>query len=173
MRVGLPAIRTWIALAAIAAAAAVAAPRLWSSRFVAVRRAAWHLGRARTHSASRDLPHARQEFRAALRLQADLADARRELAELELAAGNWELAFVELQSGTEMHPLDPAAWISLARLMIDRGWLEAPENVLDRAIDADPARADARALRAGVRLRLGRYYGAQVDARAAGVPAST
>ncbi len=47
------------------------------------------------------------------------------------------------------------------------GWLEAPEAALDRALEAAPQRADAHAMRAEFRFRLGRYYGALIDAQAA------
>jgi tetratricopeptide (TPR) repeat protein len=160
-------LRGWIALFLVAAAI-LSLPRVASSRFVAHHRAAFHLKRAQEHLASRKIDHARTEFRAALRLQPGNAEARRELAAMELAAGNWELAFLEFQSLTEMHPEDPDGWIGLANLMVQKsGWLEAPEAALDKAITAAPRRADARLLRGDIRFRLGRYYGSWLDARAA------
>ena len=151
----------------VIAAAAVSAPRIWRARFVTERRAALHLRRAEHHLASREFDGAREEFRAALRLQPANAEARRQLAETELTAGNWELAFVEIESLTAAHPEDAEAGIRLAELMVKLGFLEAPEAALDRVIDAAPARADARGLRGEIRFRLGRYFGAMSDAEAA------
>ena len=86
---------------------------------------------------------------------------------MELGQGRWELAFLQFQYATEMHPEDPAAFISLADLMLKNGWLEAPEAVLDKAIEAAPDRADAHVRRADIRFRLGRYFGALQDAQLA------
>src|SRR5438067_8056109 len=89
----------WIALG-ILTVAGVCGPRVWRSRFVTERRAARELDRARQSLASRAFDRARARFRAALRLQPFDATARRELADLELTLGNWELAFVELEAQT-------------------------------------------------------------------------
>jgi tetratricopeptide (TPR) repeat protein len=156
----------WIALGAIVAAA-IALPPLLTSRFVAERRAALAVQRARAHQASREFDRARTELRAALRLQPDRGEARHQLARMELALSNWELAFLELETLTELHPQDPDGWIGLAGLMVKTGLLAAPEAALDKAIAVAPNRADARVLRADVRLRLGRYHGAHLDAQAA------
>ena len=79
---------------------------------------------------------------------------------MELGLGNTELAFLDFQALTEMHPEDASAWVKLAELMVKSGQLEAPEALLDKAIELDPQRADARLLRGSIRFRLGRYYGA-------------
>lgn len=144
-----------------------AMPRAWRSEFVARRRAAFQLKRAQDQLASGRIAEARSSFRAALRLQPFDADARRQLAAMELSQGNWEIAFLEDQALTEMHPEDADAWMALADLMSKQGWLEAPETALDRAIDLAPQRADARVRRAGIRFQLGRYSGARADAEAA------
>src|SRR5205823_571863 len=156
----------WIALGA-AMVAAVCAPRVWRSRFVTQRRAARELGQARLSVASRDFDRARVRFRAALRLEPFEATARHELADMELGLGNWELAFLELESQTAAHPEDARAFTRLAELMLSAGMLEAPEAALDRAVSLAPNRADARSLRADIRFRLGRYSGALADAQAA------
>jgi predicted Zn-dependent protease len=156
----------WIALSVLVGAA-VAFPRLASSRFVAQRRAARDLALAESHLAAHRFAEARNELRAALRLQPDNAQARSRLASLELELGNRELAFVEFQSLTEMQPQDPDGWVGLANLMVRGGLLDAPESALDRAIAAAPKRADARSLRGDIRFRVGRYHGARIDADAA------
>ena len=166
MRRWLPGLRGWIALCGTAATLLLVA-LLWDSRFVTGRRAAFHLDRARAHLASRELQQARAAFRASLRLQPDGVEARRQLAAMELGLGEWELAFLELESLAELHPDDAESWIALADLMVKRGWLEAPEAALDRALEAAPRRAEPHALRADLRFRLGRYHGARVDANAA------
>ncbi len=165
-----PGARGWaVAFAAVALLASL--PPLWRSRFVTGRRAALLVRSAEAHLAAREFDAARADLRAALRLQPADARARQRLAAAEMEAGNWELAFVEYESLTEMHPEDPDGWIALARMMAKGGLLAAPEAALDEAIALAPSRADARVLRAEVRARVGRYYGASLDSRAAGQPA--
>jgi tetratricopeptide (TPR) repeat protein len=160
-------VRGWLALCLVAVSVAVAAPRVAGSRFVAQWRAAQALRRAEEDLAARRFDQARVELLAALRFQPGDAGAHRRLAAMELELGNTDLAFLEYQSLAEMHPEDPEGFIGLADLMVKSGLLEAPEAVLDRAIDADAQRPDARLLRGGIRFRLGRYHGALEDARVA------
>jgi predicted Zn-dependent protease len=110
---------------------------------------------------------ARLSFREALRLDPDLPGVRLRLAELERRLGDWELAFLEYQTTTEMHPEEPDAWLGLADLMVRTGLVSAPEGALDSAIDANPRRADAHRMRAAIRFDLGRYHGASRDAELA------
>jgi tetratricopeptide (TPR) repeat protein len=156
----------WTSLGLIIAAVFVL-PQVLASRLVTERRVAFKLQQGQTHLASGEFDQARAEFRAALRLQPGNAAARRQLAAMELGLGNWELAFLEFQSLTELHPDDPDGWIGLADLMVKSGLLEAPEAALDKAIEAAPKRADARRLRGDIRFRVGRYHGAHLDAQAA------
>ena len=159
-------LRGWIALCLIVAAV-VWLLQVLPSRFVPERRAVLNLEGAQAHLASGEFDQARAEFRAALRLQPGNAEARRQLATMELRLDNWELAFLEFRSLTELHPEDPDGWIGLANLLVKSGLLEAPEAALDKAIEAAPKRADAHSLRGEIRFRLGRYYGAHLDAQAA------
>ena len=131
-------------------------------------RAALLAHRAEAALAAHETGRARDLFRAALRLRPDDAQARRKLAALELGLGNWELALLELQSVVEFHPEDPESFLAVAELKLQHGWLEAPEAALDDAIELAPGRADARRMRAEIRFRLGRYYGARQDLAAAG-----
>ncbi|MFN2546095.1 MAG: tetratricopeptide repeat protein [Myxococcales bacterium] len=103
-------------------------------------------------------------LRSALRLEPADAAARRQIASLELKAGDWEIALLDLQAAEEFAPGDPDAFVTAAQILVDKGWLEAPEAVLDRAIEIAPTRTDARRLRRYIRFRLGRYFGAQQDA---------
>ncbi len=155
------------------AAAGLALPAILQTRFLRQQRAAYALRRAEAGVASHNVEQARAEFRAALRLEPGHAVARRALAEMELGLGNTELAFLEYESLTLMHPEDAGGWVMLAKLMVKSGQLEAPEAVLDKAIELDPHRPDARLMRGDIRLRLGRYGGALEDAQAAvaGAPA--
>jgi predicted Zn-dependent protease len=159
-------LRGWIALCLIVATV-ILVSQVLPTRFITERRVASGLQRAQAHLASGESDRARAEFRAALRLQPGNGEARRQLAAMELRLGHWELAFLEFQSLTELHPEDPDGWIGLADLMVKSGLLEAPEAALDKAISAAPKRVDARLLRAEIRFRLGRYYGAHLDAQAA------
>ncbi len=161
--------RIWVVLGAALgiAVVAVGTASILRSRFVADRRAASLVRRAEAHLAAHELAEARRDLRAALRLQPDAAGPRHQLAVTELSLGDWDLAFLEFQSLTETHPEDPRGSIGLADLMLRTGLLVPPEAALDSAVAADPKRADARRLRADVRLRLGRYHGALVDAEAA------
>ena len=158
-------IRGWVILC-LAAAALAALPMALRSRFVLDRRAALALGRGERHLAAQELDKAAGELRAALRLQPQSARARSQLATTELRRGNWEIAFLEFQSLTELHPEDPDGWVGLAGVMVKSGLLATPEAALDRAIALAPERAEARLLRAQVRYRLGRYHGARLDAQA-------
>jgi len=159
-------LRGWIALCLILTAA-VGLPWFLSSRFMSQRRLASSLERARKHLAAREFDQARRELRTALRMEPGNADARNQLATMELGLGNREVAFLEFQTLTEMQPQDPNGWIGIADLLVKGGLLAAPEAALDKAIAAAPKRADARLLRGEIRFRLGRYYGAHVDAQAA------
>ena len=156
----------WIALCLILAAV-IWLLQLLPPRFVTERRAVFTMERAQAHLASGEFDQARAELRAALRLQPGNGEARRQLAAMELRLGNWELAFLEFRSLTELHPEDPDGWMGLADLMVRSGLLEAPEAALDNAIEVAPKRADAHRLRGDIRFRLGRYYGAHLDAQAA------
>ncbi|MGZ6058238.1 MAG: tetratricopeptide repeat protein [Myxococcaceae bacterium] len=158
--------RTWVVLGVVVGVT-VALPWIARSRFVAELRAASLVRRAQAHLAARELDGARRDLRAALRLQPDAADPRHQLAVTELSLGDWDLAFLEFQTLTEMHPEDPRGWIGLADLMLRTGLLAPPDAALDSAVDADLKRADARRIRGDVRLRLGRYHGALIDAEAA------
>jgi tetratricopeptide (TPR) repeat protein len=100
-------------------------------------------------------------------MQPGNGEARSQLAAMELGLRNWELAFLEFESVTAMHPEDPRGYIGLADLMVKGGLLGAPEAALDKAIAAAPRRAEAHLLRADIRFRLGRYYGAHLDAQVA------
>jgi len=157
---------TWVVLGAIVAVG-IASPWIFRSRFVAEHRAASLVRRAEAHLAVHELDEARRDLRAALRLQPDAAGPRHQLAVTELRLGDWDLAFLDFQSLTEMHPEDPRGWIGVADLMLRTGLLAPPEGALDSAVAADPRRADAHRLRGEVRLRLGRYHGALIDADAA------
>jgi predicted Zn-dependent protease len=160
--------RGWVLLCIIIIIAVlVSMPWILRSRFVAERRAALSTRRAEAHLAAGELDAARRDFRAALRLQPDAVGVRQQLATLELNLGDWELAFLEFQSLTEMEPEDPNGWIGLADVMVKSGLLAAPEAALDNAVAADPRRADARRIRGEVRFRMGRYHGALIDAEAA------
>ena len=159
-------IRGWVALCVLVAVL-VSVPQVMASRFVTERRAASSLKRAQAHMAAREFEKARNEFRTTLRMQPRNGEARRQLATMELGLGNWELAFLEFQSLTELRPEDPNGWIGVAGLMVRSGLLGAPEAALDKAIAATPKRADAHLLRGDIRFRSGRYYGALLDAQAA------
>jgi len=159
-------LRGWIALCLIVATV-VLLSQVLPTRFMTERRAASSLQRAQAHLASGEFDQARVAFRAALRLQPGNGEARRQLAAMELHLGHWELALLEFQSLTELHPEDPDGWIGLANLMVESGLLEAPEAALNKALEVAPKRADARRLRGEIRFRLGRYYGAHLDAQAA------
>jgi tetratricopeptide (TPR) repeat protein len=158
--------RGWLALCVVAALLA-AAPFAVRSKFVLARRAAYHVHRAEGRLAVGDVAQARVEFRAALRLQPDLAGARRELAAMELAAGNTDLAFLEYETLSEMHPESPDGFVGVATVMVKTGLIETPETTLDSAVEVAPARADARLMRGDLRFQLGRYSGALLDAQAA------
>ena len=148
-------------------AAAAAAPSVWKTTFVRHARASYFSARADSALASHEDDRARGFLRSALRLRPGDAAARRRLASIELKHGDWEIALLDFQELQEFTPDDPEPFVMAANVMLEKGWLEAPEAALDRAIELAPRRADARRLRAEIRFRLGRYFAAQQDALAA------
>src|SRR5271154_1273677 len=96
-------LRGWIALVLLVAAC-VGLPALWNAGFVTERRAAFLLKRAATHLAAAHFEEARTDFREALRLAPMDAVARRELADMEVSQGNLEVASLEYEALTELHP---------------------------------------------------------------------
>ena len=159
-----------MALCSVAVVALSVQPLL-RSRWVNERRVSRSMQRARAYLAVRDLEAGHRELQDVLRLQPANADARYELATLELGTGNWELAFVEFQSLTELQPDDPRGWIGLASILVKSGLLLAPEDALDKAIAAAPKLTEARLLRGEIRYRVGRYRGACLDGEVAAAEA--
>src|ERR1700682_3024949 len=135
-------VRGWVALCVLVAVL-VSVPQVLSSRFVTERRAARSLKLAQAHLAAHEFDKARSEFRATLRMQPGDGEARQQLATMELGLGNWELAFLEFQSLTELHPEDPSGWIAVAGMMMKSGLLGTPQETLDQAIAAAAERAGA------------------------------
>jgi predicted Zn-dependent protease len=158
--------RTWILLVFLTASSA-GVFALARSGILAELRARHIARRGERLLSGNELAEARVNLRQALRLDPDMPAIRQRLAALERRLGDWELAFLEYQTMTEMHPEDPEGWLGLADLMVRSGLLSAPEAVLDSAIEADPRRADAHRMRASVRFELGRYRGASRDAELA------
>lgn len=156
----------WIGFgAAFAAGLGVA---LYSSKGLFVEyQAARHFERATESLAARQHNSARAELRSVLQLQPTHREARRQLAELELRLGRLEHAFLEFQSFTEMHPQDADGWLGLVQVRVTGGQLEEAEAAAGSAVEAAPDRAGVRRLRADLRYRLGRSYGAYLDAQAA------
>jgi len=88
------------------AALVVGAPLVLRSRFFAARRASFAVDRAGAHLAAGRFAEGRADLTSALSLQPTDGNARRKLADAELKAGNAELAFLEYQTLTELHPED-------------------------------------------------------------------
>src|SRR5204862_5539989 len=130
-------LRGWIALCLILAAA-VGLPRFLSSRFMSERRLASSLERARTHLAARELDQARRELHEALGLEPGNVEARTQLATRALGLGNREVAIPEVQTLTQMQPLDPTGWSGIAGLRLNGGLHDAPDAARERANTAAP-----------------------------------
>ena len=158
--------RTWLLLALLAASS-LCVLALVRSGLLAELRARQIARRGEALLGKNELAEARLALRQALRLDPDLPGVRLRLAALERRLGDWELAFLEYQTTTEMHPEDPDGWLGLADLMVRSGLVSAPEAALDSAIEAILVDADARRMRASVRFELGRYHGALRDAELA------
>jgi predicted Zn-dependent protease len=158
--------RTWIVLALLVAGSVGVVAGVQSGALARLR--ARHVAkRGQALLGKNDPAGARLSFREALQLDPDVPGVRLRLAELDRRLGDWELAFLDYQTTTEMHPEDPDGWLGLADLMVRTGLVSAPETALDSAIEADPRRADAHRMRAAVRFELGRYHGALRDAELA------
>ncbi|HUR41438.1 MAG TPA: tetratricopeptide repeat protein [Verrucomicrobiae bacterium] len=132
-------------------------PGPWSAR---------HLTAARALAAQHDFVAARATLRTLLLRLPLEREARWQLVELELAQRRPEQAYLELKAHTELFPDDAEAWLLVAQLMSGGGLLEEAEAAASNALDAAPEHRQARALRAQLRLRRGRFHGAGVDARA-------
>jgi predicted Zn-dependent protease len=157
----------WAALVAAGAIAVAGGLRIARSSLVREKRASLATSRALVALKAGHTDQARAELRSVLELEPEDANAGRQLAALDLAQGKTELAFLDFMALTEMTPQDPEGWIGLARLMRSTGLLEAPEVMLDQALQAAPGNAVAHLERGKIRERLGRYHGALEDARAA------
>ena len=129
--------------------------------------AALHYARAGKLVRDRQNDLARAEFRSALALQPGHRAARRDLAALELELGHVEQAFLQFQAWTEMQPDDAEGWLGLARLRLLAGQPEEADAAAGATLEIVPDDAAARALRAEIRYRGGRYRGALLDAQRA------
>ena len=157
----------WGARAAAAAAVMVLAAaagygvRHWSNL-----QADRHFRAATSLLESAAVEPARAELRAALERAPRHCAARHALAELELAQGRVEAAFLEFQSLAELCPAETGGWSGLARTWFAAGMPASAEDAATRAIElqrAQPA-AEAFLLRARIRATMGRHYGAAIDA---------
>ena len=122
------------------------------------------LERARTLLASGHPEEARAGLHRALQRRPDLVDARRTLAELELAAGHLEPALLHFQAVTDQEPSDARGWLGLARVRVASEQPPEAAAALDEVLELQPSLLEARALRARVRLQLGQDQGALLDA---------
>jgi tetratricopeptide (TPR) repeat protein len=94
-----------------------------------------------------------EDYRAALRLAPDLAQARLGLAEALSKAGLIEEAEKEVAIFIRLHPEDPAGFRLAGRIALARGELGLSARRLDRAIALDPGDATAMFDRAQIDLR--------------------
>ena len=160
----LPGRRAALVLAAAVALLAAAwltwrwQPEPWAQR---------HLEQARTLAADKKEDAARAELRTLLHRLPRHREARWQLIQLEMQQQRFEQAYLELKAFTELFPDAADAWVLVASLMNSGGLLDEAEAAADNALDAAPDHAEARALRASIRLRRARFFGASVDARAA------
>jgi cellulose synthase operon protein C len=129
-------------------------------------RAARHFQRAEELIGHEQHEPARAELRRALNLQPMYRKARRRLAEVELRLSRLEHAFLEFHAYAEIFPEDADAWLGLAQVLLAAGQPEYAEAAAGAAVEIVPDRSPVRRLRAELRLRLGRYHGARVDAQA-------
>lgn len=133
-------------------------PEPWAQR---------HLEQAQRLAASQQGEAARAELRIVLRRLPRHGDARWQLIQLELQQQRFEQAYLELKAFTELFPDHAESWLLVASLINSGCLLDEAEVAADHALDAAPAHLEARALRASIRLRRARFFGAAVDARAA------
>jgi predicted Zn-dependent protease len=93
-------------------------------------------------------------------------EARWRLIQLELRQRRLEPAYLELKTYTELFPDDAGGWMQIAGLLAGGGLVDEAETALDYAVAAAGDATAPRAMRARVRARRGRLFGAAVDARA-------
>lgn len=153
-----------LAYAIAAAAVGGAAWSVWSWQ-----PAVWaqqHLDRARVLSDRNDTERARATLRELLRRLPMRREVRWQLIQLELADRRFEQAYLEVKAYSELFPDATEAWMLLANLMNGGGLLDEAEVAAANAVDSAPDAPEPRALRALIRLRRGRLFGARVDAEA-------
>ncbi len=82
------------------------------------------------------LDEARREFKAALALDAGLADAWVGLARLELAAGNYRDTAIAIDKATDANPFSVAAYQTLGSLRFKQGRFNEAQLAFERAVEA-------------------------------------
>lgn len=163
-----PARTRWsIAIAIFAAIIAAGAAgwrfgRVPAARLIAQR----HLSRAERMLATGDDPRAASELVLALEAAPLQPPAQRLLGELHLRGHQLEQAFLELQSYADAFPDDAEGWSDLAGVRMQAAQPEQAEAAITNAVELAPERTDLRLRRSALRLQIGRYHGAVLDAQA-------
>ena len=112
----------------------------------------------------KDFAKARVEFRNALQLKSDRADAWRGLAEVDEHDNNLQGLVQDLSRVTELDDKDVSARVRLARLYLMGGAVDRSLKLANAAADLKPHDAGTLALKAAVLLRLKDTDGASKEA---------
>jgi tetratricopeptide (TPR) repeat protein len=102
-----------------------------------------------------DYAKAKEEFRAALKVDPRFVDAGYNLGVVLLARGEAEHAVAILEQVLAIRPDEPLFEFALGKAQFDAGRLRAALDHFERAVELDPALEDARFARAIALLELG------------------
>ncbi|NUO59950.1 MAG: tetratricopeptide repeat protein [Hamadaea sp.] len=106
---------------------------------------------------------AREDLRRVLAIDPDHLDARVALANLDLARGDLAAAEACVRSAPAGRRDEPVLLCTLGLIRSERGALEEADDLLTRALDADPGLAEAWTNRAAVRFERGDAAAAVAD----------
>lgn len=119
-------------------------------------RQASYLARAQQFFEEGNLEKARIEVKNVLQINANNAEGRYLLAELEEKENNWQQMFGNLMAAVEADPQLTKAHVKLAQLMIASNQLDEALKQTDKVLAYDADNADALAVRAAVLSRQDR-----------------
>lgn len=115
-----------------------------------------YLSRANQLFSGNSLEKARIEVKNALQINANNAEARFLLAEIEESDQNWAQVYVNLVAAVDADPKMTKAHIKLAQLFIASGQHEEAFSQTGKVLSYEPDNLDAMALRAAVLARMER-----------------
>jgi len=97
------------------------------------------------------------EYRSALQVDPNSADAHERLASAYVNLGDWNRAVVELQRTVDLHPNNARAQLNLGNLVLAGGDFDQARQICSALLQQDPNNADAHSLLANVAEGQGKH----------------